>query len=397
MMERTRSSALPARLGLVVLTLIAGWTPAAIADRNGQHTAASSPAKEATKSDQTRLVFEAAYQAILIEEPLSAARLLDHVATILPTPSVLNNAGTARAMHAVFLRDKHGPPLIYPWVLDTDLRTEDRETDRRRYPQSGGPKWVDEANDRLMRALLINPSYLPALINHGSVEGLRGRLGSVNDEAGNALLVAEHEGNGRAEALALTVRGVAYASHGRYEAAKEDFFKAEKLGYEVARLNLRVLDGLPVPTAVSTQAAVDTSSEERIGNFTPLEAVKRFSGKLFRSFQVGSNRIDSLPGVALTWNADADARMVTLRISPVEERERSRSYVLLRTKDGYVGQTARGLALGSRDEEVRQAYGAPSRILDQLEGQFVVYRVPCIVFETRQGQVVGWMLYESIP
>lgn len=377
---------------LFVIAAVLCWANVANAGADRQHTPLLSAS---TQSNKMALVFEAAYQAMLIGEPLAAARLLDHVATSLPTSSVLGNAGLARAMHAVSLRDPQEMQFIYPWVLDTDLRMEDLETVRRNVPKSGGPKWVREANDQLIRASLINPYYLPALINHASVEGLRGRLGSVSDEAGNALLVAKQEGNGRAEAVALTARGIAYASHGRYDAAKEDLFKAEKLGYEVASLNLRMLDGWPVPMEAPIPVAADTPPEERIGNFTPLEARKRVFGKLFQSFKIPGSKSCRLPGVTLSWNANADAQMVTLRISPVEVREKSRSYVLLRAVDGYAGQPGRGLAGGSRTEDIRQAYGPPSRIVDQLEGQFLIYRVPGIVFEVKQDRLVGWMLYES--
>ncbi len=389
---------------LTLLMIVVNWSVAKPDAAENRKTGTYRPI-QSDNPGMARLVFEAAYQAMLIGEPLAAARLLDHVSTIFPTPAVFNNAGIARALHAISLQDKQAPQLMFPWVLDTDLRLEDVVIVRRNVPKTKGPKWISEAKDQLIRAVLLEQKlkdgthYRPSVINHLSIEALRGRLGTVVDDAAVTLSIAGDKGDTWTEALAWTALGVAYARCSRIpDAGREDLLNAEKLGYKLATLNLSILDGSsPLPAAASTRIDLETSTEERIEDFTPVQADTKFPGKSLRYFRIAGNSRASLPGVALASKEYTGAQLVTIRIMPVETKERSRTYVLLRAIDGYAGQTRRGLAIGSRVEDIRHAYGPPSRIIDKLDGQFLIYDVPRIVFEVKQGRLMSWMLYEPIP
>lgn len=137
-------------LGLILMTIMVGWPGVASARADGQHPLLPPTPKE---SNKMRFVFEAASQAMLIGESLAPAWLLDHVARMFPTPTVLGNAGLARAMHAVALQGKQEPQCVYPWLLDTVWRAEDRETVRRTVPASRGTKWAVFVN------LVVASSY----------------------------------------------------------------------------------------------------------------------------------------------------------------------------------------------------------------------------------------------
>jgi len=355
------------------------------------------------QASEWTFIFEAAYQALLIGEPLAAVRLFDEVANSFPTPEALGNAGLARAMHAVSLDTKSGTRFVYPWMLDTSPRLEAAEAEYASVPVprgKGDGQWLAEANNRLARAYLQDPSYLPAWINVVSLEGLRGRRGSANDAASNAMLIALKREDVRAQAITLTARGIASASCGRCETASEDLLKAKKLGYELAIFNLTMLDCSPPSTEDVSKSDVRPNefSEERIGRFTAREARSSFTGAItWRNFRAISNRGEApLPGVELGWTKDLDAQMMTMRISSTNGGKNTPSYVLLRTVMGYRGQTGKGLKVGDDVTSIRQAYGVPNKVMDTLDGQFLIYEVPRLVFELKNNQMVSWILYEPI-
>ncbi len=137
-----------------------------------------------------------------------------------------------------------------------------------------------------------------------------------------------------------TALGVAYARCSRIpDAGKDDLLNAKKLGYELATLNLSILDGSPShPAATSTMVDVEMFSEEQIENLSPFQARDKFSGKPLGSFQIAANSRSSLPGVVLSRQERAGAQMVTLHISRGAAEENSTTYILLRTGEGYAGQ-----------------------------------------------------------
>jgi tetratricopeptide (TPR) repeat protein len=61
--------------------------------------------------------------------------------------------------------------------------------------------------------------------------------------------------------------------------------------------------------------------------------------------------------------------------------------------EGYPGQSARGIAIGSSDHDVLARYGAPSRVLEMTQGANWSYDEPGIAFQFRHRQVVSWLLF----
>jgi tetratricopeptide (TPR) repeat protein len=66
---------------------------------------------------------------------------------------------------------------------------------------------------------------------------------------------------------------------------------------------------------------------------------------------------------------------------------------LIATLEGYQGQSARGIGMGSGETDVRAAYGSPSRRLHLTQGATWVYDAWRIAFQLRGGKVVAWQLF----
>jgi tetratricopeptide (TPR) repeat protein len=61
-------------------------------------------------------------------------------------------------------------------------------------------------------------------------------------------------------------------------------------------------------------------------------------------------------------------------------------------QEGFVGHSARGIAIGSAEAEVRTQYGHPSRIVPTAQGVSWIY-AQGIAFQMREGKVVSWQVF----
>ncbi len=349
----------------------------------------------AKKLNEMLVVFDAAYHSLLIGAPLAAARLFDVVSDEFPSREVLGNAGLARAMHAITLFDEEEVPFIYPWEVDTEMRFDGVRSSNANPPNARRverEQWLREADAKLLKASSVDTTYIPAHINRALVMNLLGKTGSAVDEASEAMTMAVEQNNSRARALAVSARGIANASAGKCDAAKEDFTAAQKLGYDTATTNLAVLPcssngqtNLP-----SIKQGVKTTQVEQILQLTPVQAKTKFPAPLnrkdFPAIQVPMAK--ALPGVTLSWSEGAGAQLVIVKTT-----DDPLSYVMLRTLPGYTGKTSQGISLGSPTEDIQEKYGHPTRRMEGQEGQFLTYEAERIVFQVKDGHVLSWMLY----
>ena len=94
-------------------------------------------------------------------------------------------------------------------------------------------------------------------------------------------------------------------------------------------------------------------------------------------------------------------RVITLRFQRGDGWEASRIVVgrktttIVAANRAYAGRTARGIGIGTAEDDVRKAYGEPARIVPSRQGFHAVYGDSGIVFsyETVRG-VSGWFLFE---
>jgi hypothetical protein len=59
----------------------------------------------------------------------------------------------------------------------------------------------------------------------------------------------------------------------------------------------------------------------------------------------------------------------------------------------YRGASAKGITIGSTQQEVLAQYQTPSRTLAMTQGENWVYEAQGISFQFRAGKVVSWLLF----
>jgi hypothetical protein len=55
--------------------------------------------------------------------------------------------------------------------------------------------------------------------------------------------------------------------------------------------------------------------------------------------------------------------------------------------------TAKGISLGQTEDQVRQKYGAPTRIEDNPAGRYLVYDTLRLAVAVRERTVVSWFVF----
>jgi hypothetical protein len=67
--------------------------------------------------------------------------------------------------------------------------------------------------------------------------------------------------------------------------------------------------------------------------------------------------------------------------------------LMLFVHQGYGGESARGITIGSGAEDVLGRYGVPTRRLETTQGQNWSYDAQRIAFQLHQGKVISWLLF----
>ncbi|OGW29877.1 MAG: hypothetical protein A2X56_05510 [Nitrospirae bacterium GWC2_57_13] len=67
--------------------------------------------------------------------------------------------------------------------------------------------------------------------------------------------------------------------------------------------------------------------------------------------------------------------------------------LLVVAPEGYKGRSSRGIGIGSSQQDLLKAYGAPSRTLDTAQGTSWAYQDEKVAFQIRDGKVISWMLF----
>jgi hypothetical protein len=59
----------------------------------------------------------------------------------------------------------------------------------------------------------------------------------------------------------------------------------------------------------------------------------------------------------------------------------------------YRGTSGKGIAIGSKTQDVLARYQVPSAVLPMTQGESWVYEAQGIAFQFRAGKVVSWLLF----
>lgn len=335
-------------------------------------------------------VFEAGHRFLLLLQYEKAARCFDFIARSFPSREILNNAGVARALQAVELFEADVLEVVYPLELDGTTRLRGgRKAEGYGYVKEGHAarderrvRLLEQAWEWLERARSKDRHYAPAWINLACVADLQGEADEAALWAQQALKVARRASDPLPLAHAHLVRGIARL-HGEpadEAGARQDFETARTAAPQLARLNLEVLDGVPIGRPASAPRAAR------------LERIDGLSAQAYER----ANAPDAIVQIPRD-GRDPAFTFYTQRAPGWEGLVVDTGYstvVFLATRQNYVGETGQGLRIGDPLEQVVAAYGRPSYLRAGRLGTHHVYPGPGLVVRAgADDRVRGWILY----
>jgi tetratricopeptide (TPR) repeat protein len=108
-----------------------------------------------------------------------------------------------------------------------------------------------------------------------------------------------------------------------------------------------------------------------------------------------ADQVPSTWGTALQQTFRLDTVPLTVATYPAQMQAlwRDGEILLIFVRQGYGGESARGITIGSEAEDVLGRYGVPTRRLETTQGQNWSYDAQRIAFQLHQGKVVSWLLF----
>ena len=336
-------------------------------------------------------VFEAGRYCLLVKRYEEAGRCFGHVGRTFPSREVLNNAGVACALEALELFEAGEVRFAYPFELDAatrlrgDWRPQGRASGRNRRRE----RLLQEARGWFERAHGKDPEYVPADINLAGVAALQGKVEEAVFLAGRAVELARNSGERISLAYALIMYGIARFNENpaALAAVRHDFAEALDGAPALVRINLTVLD-------------VDVPAEQEADE----------SGRASdRREQIAGREAGDYQEIIQTPDAVVAVPQADRRQRPIEIYVRGEEFgdwlvvekgldllAFLQTRQGYQGQTARGIRIGQPLNRVEELYGPPAYRVAGRQGTYHVYDNARIIFQAgADGAVQGWILYES--
>ena len=94
-----------------------------------------------------------------------------------------------------------------------------------------------------------------------------------------------------------------------------------------------------------------------------------------------------------TFEVDKKTWTMTTYPTGIMTLSRDGEILMIMVQNGYKEASARGITLGSREQDVLARYGAPSRRLEMTQGYNWGYDAHRIAFQLRDGKVISWLVF----
>jgi len=337
-------------------------------------------------------VYEAGNMLCVTDDFERAASCYDHVISVFPSREIYNNAGVALAREALKLYDVEKMKFAYPFTLDLDTRmdnagqkgmTEDKEEKIKRL--------LNEAKEMFQTATNMDKDYAPAYLNLAMVSDLQGDHELAVGMAGKAISMAEANGEAVVAANAHIAKGIALANTNKAAEAKSEFNKGKDGNKTMAELNLQAIStpgffgklfGQPKKSEEKT-----SSIDENIGEIEPslidaaLEGAEELEIK---------RQNDKRPSIKIYSRHESD--YTAIKVKTYSYPKGLDNFIV--TTPWYRGKSGRGITIGSKGSAVKDAYGAPTRVVAGAQNTFLVYEKSKIIFMIDANDRVGsWILY----
>ena len=345
-------------------------------------------AQNAAKNLQKLIpVFDAANLLLITEQYEPAARLYEYVGRTFPSREMHNNAGVAYALSAISFYQPGALSFAYPFELDAETRLRAPQGKTRAllppYSEERRRFLLRRAADAFDAAIQQDRTYAAAQVNLAAITSLLGDNDTALLLTNRAMELARKQNENIVMADALVVRGILYALNGNRERAAVDFAAARNYGTPLAVLNLSLLHG-EKHISLRRGREIRSLQTEKISGMSPRSP---FTGKRDVNTFTLEGAVKEDPVIIIQSSHHGGWEAMRIYVG----RKRTSVVSALRS---YVGSTARGIRIGAGNEEIRKAYGEPSRIVPARQGFYAVYSGNGIIFSFDPSAAQGWMLYD---
>lgn len=336
-------------------------------------------------------VFDGGNWLLLTGRYTEAAACFDYVGRSFPSREILNNTGVAKTLAAIGLFEKGRLPFAYPLELDAQTRLRDTG-------KAADYEWEatdDERRDRLLAdarqsfelARRRDPGYAAAVINLACVADLQGDHEEALLLARRGLSIARKNDEPLAQAHALVIQGIAHTRGEMPDTAlaRQAFEQALADDDWFARQALAVLDGTSHATEDGDDATLPASRPESIDGLTA------------REYDLTLSAPDVQVKVPPIFTEEADLVFYSSKTGAGSSLVIDSGYSTFsfrRAERAAVAPTARGIAIGARQEDVVAVYGAATHTIAGITSTHLVYQTAQIVFSVDAALVTGWMIYD---
>jgi tetratricopeptide (TPR) repeat protein len=331
-------------------------------------------------------VFESATRLLMLERYETAGRLFAHLAQTFPSREMFNNAGVAYALEALRTFRPGTLRFAYPFELDAETRLRTSRTGRGPNEAERRARLLQKAADCFEKAQQRDVSYSTAVLNAAAVQSLLGEQENALILARKGLRLAGEHNELLQRSQAFIISGIAHAQSDDTDKARADFTSAGPQKNPLAALNLAALNVKPANqiTPTATESATTLTVKETIAGFSAWDTFVRGSGSLSYTLQ-GSTAGEEQLAIHCRNNGVWDQTLLVSGSSMLNT---------VAARQGYIGETARGIRIGSTLAEVRERYGVPARSMPLRQGSALVYPKTGIIFRIDAGALVsGWVLF----
>lgn len=344
------------------------------------------------KLEKLIAVFEAGNLLNATDDFERAASCYDHIISIFPSREIYNNAGVALAREALKLYDVEKIKFAYPFTMDLETRmdnagqkglSEDRDEKMKRL--------LSEAKDMFNTAIKMDPEYAPAYVNLTMVADLEGDHELAAGMGSKAITSAQAYGLPVLLANAYIAKGIALANSGKNSEAKEAFNKAKDGNKMMAELNL---NAIATPGFFSRLFSQPKKSEEKVSSME--ETIAETEPGLIDAILEGAEELEikrqseKRPAIRIYSKHEAD--YTAIKVKTYSYPKGLDNFIL--TTPSYRGKSGRGIIINSKAAQVKEQYGAPTRVVATAQKTFYIYEKARIIFLVNESdRVEGWVLY----
>jgi hypothetical protein len=298
---------------------------------------------------------------------------------------VFNNIGVAYTLAAIRALGPEEVKYAYPVEMDIKARVSGSRGE-------SNPDYLKKAIRRFQQAALLDPEYTTALINLACVYSISKQYDDGFYFAKKALDLARKNNEAHAVSNAMSIAAILNDQTGNSKLAKELLNKISADNILAAQ-NLKIISGKSIgelPWKNHTIIPGLEMEKDEMGSGLQsnetIDGINIFSGYL----ELNDYYILPFDEKELVISELDHSLLYYIELG------RQKKLIILKTKSGYIDESAGGVKIGASVKKIAESYGLPSKIINTRQGLLLIYKSPQIVFFiNRKNEVENWMVYQS--